>query len=176
MRIAERRWTHNRSEWGHTGRGDPPLPTHWLKEGRWHDEPDKVQWIDGDTRYACLAVRNHWGAWCGYVGVPETHPCYRRHYDEVDADVHGELTFADLCQESAPEGHGICHIPEPGHPDNVWWLGFDCGHFMDFQPRWPKLFDQAGWPERAQYRTLDYVQAECERLAAQLYLMDLVGI
>lgn len=138
--------------------------------GPWDNEPDKMQWADKNTGLPCLAVRNFSGAWCGYVGVPDTHPMHGAHYDEVNADAHGGLTFSGACRPGAEE-HGICHIPEPGEPDNVWWLGFDCAHLGDKcpQPRFhgPEFDDEV-------YRTLEYVQAECTRLAAQLKKQELV--
>lgn len=106
----------------------------WPNLGNLHTEPDKAQWVDEQTGLDCLAVRNRrLGHWCGYVGVPESHHYFGKDYDEVDADVHGGLTFADVCQENDKE-HGICHIPEHGRPEKVWWLGFDCAHLNDVSP------------------------------------------
>lgn len=143
-----------------------------IPAGPWDDEPDKVQWIDGDTDLDCLAVRNHMGAWCGYVGVPRTHPYYRTPFDHVPVSVHGGLTFSNTCDEDAPEGHGICHIPLPGRSDDVWWLGFDCGHFTDVQPALAAMFGRftslADTRFEPRYRTLEYVQRECADLAKQL--------
>lgn len=34
-------------------------------------------------------------------------------------EVHGGLTFAGAFDEAAPEGHGICQIPEAGRPVDV---------------------------------------------------------
>jgi hypothetical protein len=49
--------------------------------------------------------------------------------------VHGGLTFADSCSDEVREdGGGICHIPYPGRPADVWWLGFDCAHCDDLSP------------------------------------------
>ena len=42
----------------------------------WLTEPDRLEWTH--EGYPCLAVRNSFGAWCGYVGVPEGHPWYER--------------------------------------------------------------------------------------------------
>jgi hypothetical protein len=165
-RLAQREWTHDQERTELT-EGN----THWTDPGPWHKEPDKVQWIDEATNYACLAVRGRLGVWCGYVGVPEQHPFYKVDCDDLPVSAHGGLTYSDLCQEEAPEGHGICHIPEPGHPDNVWWLGFDCAHAFDLAPGMIRL---DGLPStgagifQEEYRTLAYVQRECESLAAQL--------
>lgn len=165
--LHERRWKHELPDWRRqvevmleTGLGAEPPP------GPWDTEPDKVQWVDGETDLDCLAVRNHYGAWCGYVGVPQGHPAYGRDYSEVEVDVHGSLTFASACDESAAEGHGICHVPLPGRPGDVWWLGFDCGHYMDYQPGM-EMVDMPPM-KRGTYRTLAYVQAECASLAGQL--------
>lgn len=127
--------------------------------GPWMDEPDKLQWTDEETGLPCLIVRNRMGALCGYVAVSEGHPDYRKPYDDVPVDVHGGLSYADECQGS------ICHVPEPGKPDNVWWLGFDCAHGGDLTPSSRDLgFSFDG----DQYRDLAYVQSECRQLAAQL--------
>lgn len=51
--------------------------------GPWDIEPDKMQWRDEATGLPCLIVRNHGGAWCGYVGVADGHPLYRVGYSDV---------------------------------------------------------------------------------------------
>lgn len=115
------RWG-DKSEWG---------------AGPWVGEPDRVEWrIGGMLRgLVCLAVRGPFGNWCGYVGVPPGHPAHGQHYgaDSIeDLHVHGGLTFAGPCDVG--EHAQICHVPEPGEPDAVWWLGFDCGHGLDYSP------------------------------------------
>jgi hypothetical protein len=135
--------------------------------GPWNDEPDKAQWVDPDTDLDCLIVRNPGGALCGYVGVPPGHPWHGQDYDDVSVHVHGGLTFASRCQEGAEDGPGVCHVPAPGRPADVWWLGFDCAHAWDKSP-----IMEAALPEGLKfdnvYRTFAYVQAEVTRLAAQV--------
>jgi hypothetical protein len=134
--------------------------------GPWQDEPDKVQWIDEASGLDCLIVRNGSGALCGYVGVPPGHPWHGQDYDDVPADAHGGLTYANRCQED--QEHGICHIPEPGRPDDVWWLGFDCAHFGDLVPGVDATVRKLGLREREGiYRDLAYVQAQVVSLARQ---------
>lgn len=132
--------------------------------GPWDDEPDKVQWQDDETGLPCLAVRNGMGAWCGYVGVDESHPMHGKDYDDVDVEVHGGLTFAGTCQPTTDESVGICHTPGEGEPDHVWWLGFDCAHAGDEVPD----LIRHGLHSDGTYRTLDYVRSECRNLARQL--------
>lgn len=146
--------------------------------GPWDSEPDKAQWIDTATDLDCLIVRNHAGALCGYVGVQPGHKWHGVDYDVPDVEVHGGLTFADRCQEGAEDGPGICHIPAPGRPANVWWLGFDCAHLGDLAPRYDEVLSTltvmadglAGqpWIPRNVYRTFDYVKEECTKLAQQV--------
>ena len=150
-------------------------------DGPWRDEPDKAQWVDEATGLDCLIVRNRQGALCGYVGLPPGHSLhgksYNDAYDAVDGlDVHGGLTYSDRCQEGAEDGPGVCHVPHPGRPAEVWWLGFDCAHYRDYVPGMvevdQRLQREHGIPwdpsEAGTYRTFGYVRSECAALAAQV--------
>jgi hypothetical protein len=147
-------------------------------DGPWNAEPDKVQWIDAATGLDCIARRGGGGAWCGYVGVPERHKYFGSHYDDVDVDCHGGLTFADRCHAGAEET-AICHVPFDGRSDKIWWLGFDCAHAGDLVPghiaiapvyrSLSRIFsDNEDLGGGDHYRTLDYVRDQCAKLAAQL--------
>lgn len=152
MTVAETATFHDRSSWG---------------SGDWDNEPDRVEWRDESTDLPCLALRNRLGAWCGYVACPPEHPWHGLDYDSEelgDVHAHGGLTFSSFCAEGeGPER--ICHVPRPGEPDNVWWLGFDCAHLGDHVPAMHR--DYLGRGET--YRTLDYVQRQCSYLAAQVW-------
>jgi hypothetical protein len=140
--------------------------------GPWDHEPDRVEFREHG--FPCIVLRHEsLGHLCGYVGVPKGHPAYGHGYEtdyERDADgdwdfskpiphplsnvsVHGGITYADRC-------HGrVCHVPQPGESDDVWWLGFDAAHHMDSNP----VYRFTGI-----YRTVDYMRAECALLAEQL--------
>lgn len=141
-----------------------------FNQGPWMKEPDKVQFYDPTTKATCLIVRNHMGALCGYVGVPEGHPAFEKDYNEVDYYAHGGLTFASFCVEDEKE-NGICHVPFPGEPDRVWWLGFDCGHAGDLIPEMEAYYRQAGISSTMMetYKDIAYVRQECLDLAKQLF-------
>jgi hypothetical protein len=143
----------------------------WPERGPWDNEPDKAQWQDEATGLACLMLRAR-SHWCGYVGVPETHPAFEKDYSTVGADVHGGLTFADFCQESHDGNieRLVCHVPEPGQPARVWWLGFDCIHSGDARPAMTQVEYEIErrFPTDGHYRTFDYVKTETARLAQQL--------
>jgi hypothetical protein len=171
---AERTYhTQDKSDWG---------------PGSWTDEPDKISFTDEETGYPCLIVRNHNGALCGYVGVEKGHPAYRKNYNDVNVDVHGGLTYSDFCQDG-PEDTTVCHIPEHGKPDHIWWQGFDTAHCWDVIPamnaRYRKLYEETKDPvwlpllERATddifpttYKDVPYVRAEVLGLAQQLKTME----
>ena len=149
-------FTHDKSEW---------------EDGAWQIEPDKIQYMDEESGFPCLIVRNMSGALCGYVGVSSTHPAFEQDYDDVKVDVHGGLTFADHCTNGNDEMKAICHTVEHGEDDNVWWLGFDCNHFQDLAPamdaRYKKL-QLKMQPPGYKYKDIKYVEKETKNLARQL--------
>ena len=133
--------------------------TRVVGDGPWTNEPDKIQGVDEATGLAYLIVRHtSSGHLCGYVGVPSNHPCYMMDYSDVPVDVHGGLTYGSKCSGV------ICHVPQPGEPDDIYWLGFDCAHSMDLSP----TTLQARSGSVREYRTISYVREECKKLAARL--------
>lgn len=157
------------------------LPKSEWGPGPWQTEPDRVEF--DHFGYPCLMVRNTnvTGSWCGYVAVPPGHRCFGLENDEVDKllDVHGGVTYTAHC-----EGH-ICHVPKPGEPDNVWWIGFDCSHAMDLMPRLRAFtgmmsrigglpeFPDPPFPEH--YWTVEDTQKEVRKLAKQLNDLEVPG-
>ena len=147
------------------------------RQSPWTSEPDRVEFRHAG--FACLIKRNGMGALCGYVGVEPGHPWHDKAYVSLDVEVHGGLTYGSPCQETEDESDGICHVPEPGAPDDVWWFGFDCAHAFDMCPITemyrqmdPTLHVPPYTPTnpafRDVYRDVAYVVGECQRLAEQL--------
>lgn len=147
-------------------------------DGPWQSEPDRVDFVHAG--FACLALRHpEHGNWCGYVAVPREHPAYgvKPLKKDLDLDVHRGLNYGAKCSGL------ICHVPQPGMPDDVWWLGFDCGHSFDLCPGREARFRSTVAalalaalrtmpPHFAEvYRPLPYVRAEIEGLAEQLAAM-----
>ncbi len=186
--VEEYRDVQDKSDWG---------------DGPWQREPDKAVWVDESTGLDCMINRGPMGSLCGYVGVPEGHPFFGKGYSEClehgsdcdsswehkttgDVDVHGGLTYAGACGEGEDPAKGICHIPQPGRPDHVWWFGFDCAHAWDLVPSMEasnrRYYEKARsegdaegmriWgrqPEPDQtYRNVRYVESEVRDLARQL--------
>jgi hypothetical protein len=130
-------------------------------------EGDEKSWEHAGL--ACRMLRHDSRKhWCGYVGLHAAHPSHGKGYDDIEADVHGGLTYAEA---NAPN----CL------PDGLWWVGFDCAHSGDLIPG----IDRAGAidsfvlamgnlvaddpsGERDVYRTAEWVEAEVNKLADQL--------
>lgn len=114
------------------------------KVGPWSKEPDELK-FETEAGFQGWARRGALGGWCGYVGIPKTHPLYKTTYqDAPDFEVHGGLTF------SGDWG------------TDLWWLGFDTAHCYDRVP------GMQPFSPKAKYRTLEYVKHEIERLAHQV--------
>ena len=106
-----------------------------------------------------VTVHNGMEYRCGYVKVESGHPWHGKSDGDIDAEVHGGLTFS--------EADVLC---DKGGPDNGWWVGFDCAHGGDAQDA--SLYsDPTTWPlfsrSDAVVRTQEYVEAECRKLCRQ---------
>ena len=54
------------------------------------------------------------GTWyTGYIEIPEGHPIYKKHYDDVGIPVHGGWTYSE---------------PYLGDKKDSWFIGFDTAH------------------------------------------------
>ncbi len=164
LRVQYKRPGIDRSKW-------PPGP--------WDDEPDLIEWKDEHTGYPCMVMRSDFsGGLCGYVGVWPSHPHYGAEnsagndgMDDIPVQVHGGLTFAGL---------GILH--DDGRPLLCWALGFDCSHAFDDTPWMAGMMsDRLRFITRhrlvpeGRYWRVEAVMYEVERLAEQLYLLELAG-
>lgn len=128
----------------------------------WNTGPS--EYIDNEATPRIAAFRHpELRTWCGYVEVPEGHPWHGRHLDYLGhVNVHGGITFAGDIVEPMIEG------------SSGWWIGFDCAHAGDYMPSLDSTLKSA-FPDRGrsaligwEYRTLEYVRAECARLAEQV--------
>lgn len=149
--------------------------------GPWDDEPDELFWTDEKTGYECHFCRNHSGALCGYVRIPESHPLHGVNYGaEVSTSMKpllnvvmdgplgkrspmqaflaaGDITRIDILFDV----HGGVTFSDT-FDTGGYWYGFDCSHCYDLSPGYDN-----SWGDR-QYRDVEYVKAECASLAKQL--------
>ena len=106
-----------------------------------------------------VTVHNNIGFRCGYVRVPLGHPWHGKGYENINAKVHGGLTFAEP-DEDCGKGE-----------DNAWWVGFDCAHYGDAPDpslsNSEKIFRSWGF---GTIRDQEYVEKECRDLCNQAAL------
>ncbi len=133
--------------------------------GPWQEEADHVEFEH--EGFPCIIHRVQSGSLCGYVAVPPGHPWHGVDYGAYpdgrplpDPDVHGGITYARKCMGA------ICHVPKPGDPDDVWWLGFDHAHLYDLSPAYAAS-GGGYYDPMASYKTLEFVKRGCESLAEQ---------
>ena len=171
----------------------------------WLDEPDEYMWEHAGL--PCAIMRNGLGAWCGYVGIPASHPLHGKPYNhivvappaefldiEVDLDsinllalfafaleggdyaadsyplaliikVHGGITYAS---DILPCGNEHELFRDIDALDNMWWFGFDCGHYGDFMPFMSALTSELIADLEGEYRTVEFAKQETEAMADQL--------
>lgn len=157
----------------------------------WFQEDNRVDFeAEG---FCCCMRRGPLGNWCGYVGIPATHPWFGKGYNHEikptadmlgprDPHDHGpiDLLCAMLGGKSAADSlsislcmrvhGGLTYAAEQepyGKPDGLWWFGFDCAHAGDLVPGLLEYITQQ--PRRGDiYRDQSYVVAEVQSLAAQL--------
>jgi len=147
----------------------------------WLNELDEVSFeAEG---LPCRMARGSSGAWCGYVGIPSTHPWFGKHYDDkvplpkgfaerkfndgvgvIDLFLHALDKDQDTVRISlALEVHGgitwAGDLPW-SEPSKYHWFGFDCAHAGDYTLRYGLAGDI--------YRNQSYVVSECQHLAKQL--------
>jgi hypothetical protein len=101
------------------------------------------QWqINIDGRIVnCEALRNLFGAWCGYVYYNGYNG---QNIDKNNIDVHGGITY-----------------------DNGTKMGFDCCHSMDYKP-YTYIHNNFSVSVLT-YRDFPYVKVETEKLARQIF-------
>src|ERR1700729_2514153 len=82
--------------------------------------PNHVLETGNHLGYEWTITTNNFGCRCGYIRVPLGHPWHGVHYGDINAEVHGGLTFSDA---DTPCGKGSA--------DDGYWVGFDCSHAWD---------------------------------------------
>jgi hypothetical protein len=137
-----------------------------MKKEDWGKDLNRLDWECSGYRCA-LRRDNDIGVWCGYVGVPLTHPLYGIDCDDIyeesaseeammEIEVHGGLTYSDR------------EILDNPTDEETWWFGFDCGHFGDIMPFLADVLPNSVFANFGEYKDIEYVKKETENLAVQL--------
>lgn len=133
--------------------------------GEWDDEPDREEFQHAG--FPCLLSRSAMTlTWCGYVGVPVGHPLHGKGPTDEgfpSLNVHGGVTYTAACFGV------ICHKPNPGESDDVWWIGFDCAHASDVLPLvGVNVYLGHLLSSFPTYKPIGFVRNEVKNLAEQL--------
>ena len=122
--------------------------------------------------FPCVVIMQAGCFRTGYVGIPKTHEKYGIHYNNLDIDCHGGLTYSNntlIFQDDK----------------DTWWIGFDTAHYgdgKDFESArelfkdYPKTLEQIShleevenmFPTYDMYASLDYCKNECMKIVEQL--------
>lgn len=155
---------------------------------KFFDEPD---FYDGCAFGLPLHMRrNPAKAWCGYVGVPNSHPFSGKNSsDRVACDrsnilIKDQSPIALFCEAfkeddgctaldillDCPGGVTWANSQVPwGGLKGYWYFGFDCSHYNDLSPKdiIQEMAEGTSWREGT-YRDFDFVLRACRKLAEQL--------
>lgn len=95
---------------------------------------EKIEWFLKKSPFAGRAdLPSLGGDWNGYIVVPRSNPCFGKHYDELEIDVHGGFTFGSSAEEIEWD-----EIPEGYRNADHWIYGWDTQHLNDTPAKWPK--------------------------------------
>ena len=98
-------------------------------DGPWKKEPDEYWWMDGETEILCSVRRHPFGYLCGYVYLPRQHLWAGKDCEEIQAEVHGGVTWSKEGRRIKYLRHDLSNLVA-----RSWIIGFDCGHPGDMQP------------------------------------------
>lgn len=98
---------------------------------------------------------------CGYVTLPDGHPCNGKDYNDLAIQVHGDLTYGDGAT-----------------------FGFSCANCGDkpdmdlMSEDYRKIHERYGtafYLDIATVKSLDFCIEQCESMAAQFKVMEVAG-
>jgi hypothetical protein len=124
--------------------------------------------------YRCVVIFTDMGHRCGYVGIPSGHMLYKKRYSdyldipksELDDEKIGKRGMIPILSAAFDDDErvsldcwfnvhgGLTYSGDGNYPveSDLWWLGFDCAHYNDYNP----------------VRSKGYVEDECKSLVDQI--------
>lgn len=110
--------------------------------------------------YDCLILRQlQQKHLCGYVGLTKNDKYFNIDFNNIDdISCHGGLTFSEFGDNN--------NRPKKIDDETIWWIGFDCAHYLDIIPA--MLSFNPILDEDSIYRDMDYVESECKNIVNQL--------
>jgi hypothetical protein len=119
--------------------------------------PEKM-YVFKKNEFDCKIKRSGYsGSWNGYIKIPSDHKYYLKHYDNISVSSQ-ELTYSKK-------------------ENSNWWIGFDHGHMIDFQPtvfeklggtKFESLLNMDSFFGEPTYTTYEMIEQELEVLTEEL--------
>ena len=130
--------------------------------------------------YSFLILKNDTlGTLCGYVGIPESHIFYRKHYNQYLDECSDYIVYRKGEGQSSIESllsvHGGVTFTGntlEGMDPHLWYIGFDCAHAGDLILYLP--LNIRSWDDV--FRDEIYVMKELESLLEQLKMIQEKGL
>jgi hypothetical protein len=144
----------------------------WFGDGEWVKEPDRVTFERKGIR--CLVARvvkrdgpDHifGGYLCGYCVLPDDHPWIGKQQEDIPAEVHGGITYAESKSKGTLIGFDCAHSEDEIPSMTKANEDFKKMLSGDFGPDFAGFGECLGWA----YRNIDYVVEQCKQLAGQIW-------
>lgn len=158
--------------------------------------------------YRCVVIFTDMGWRCGYVGVPLGHTLYKKEFtdyldipkSELDNEEIGDRGILPIFISAFDDDDrvrldtwfnvhgGITYSGDGDYPveSDLWWLGFDCGHYRDgkdldlVEKYWgndsrikEKLkIEREFYVDYYPIRSVGYVEGQCTSLVNQIIALE----
>lgn len=158
--------------------------------------------------YRCVVIFTDRGWRCGYVGVPLGHMLYKKEFtdyldipkSELDNEEIGDRGILPIFFSAIDDDDrvrldtwfnvhgGITYSRDGDYPvkSDLWWLGFDCGHYRDGKdlelvkkywgdnPRIQKKLEieEEFFDDHYPVRSTVYVESQCMSLVNQIIALE----
>jgi len=118
--------------------------------------------------YKCILMPM--GHRCGYVEIPKGHELHGKHYDDINIDCHGGLTFSDFLEDAYLIGFDCAHCDDESDIDAAYAKGLIDSHTYEFNKKLQSEFFMEG----TTIKTQDFVVKECKHIIDQIVVREQV--
>ena len=91
-----------------------------------------------------------------YIEIPRGNNLFKKHYNGIDLNVHGGLTYSD----------SVLFISENEKANGEWFIGWDYAHYDDYMPYYDEL--QKALFQQLKKWTTEEIKQECENAIDEL--------
>lgn len=92
-----------------------------------------------------------------YIEIPKDNKLFKKHYDNIDLDVHGGLTYSD----------SVLFISENEKAEGEWFIGWDYAHWNDYAGFYDEMNFISQYYKLKKWTT-EEIKQECENAIDEL--------